>query len=130
MVKFLVEFFGAMSLFLAVAQLSSNRLNLSIKIYQLQSVFLSTSILFIYFLFKVVEKIKLDREVSMYLNITNSLLFFSILIIIFAFYISNKINITGEVIAKQIFPLSLGIIFIGIFMMFSRKKPYLRLLVF
>jgi len=76
MVKFLVEFFGAMSLFLAVAQLSSNRLNLSIKIYQLQSVFLSTSILFIYFLFKVVEKIKLDREVSMYLNITNSLLFF------------------------------------------------------
>jgi hydrogenase-4 component E len=78
MVKFLVEFFGAMSLFLAVAQLSSNRLNLSIKIYQLQSVFLSTSILFIYFLFKVVEKIKLDREVSMYLNITNSLLFFNL----------------------------------------------------
>jgi hydrogenase-4 component E len=47
MIKFLVEFFGAMSLFLAIAQLSSNRLNLSIKIYQLQSVFLSMSILFI-----------------------------------------------------------------------------------
>jgi len=54
-----------------------------------------------FFLFKVVEKIKLDREVSMYLNIANSLLF-SILIVIFAFCISNKINITGEVFAKII----------------------------
>jgi hydrogenase-4 component E len=154
MIKFLVEFFGAMSLFLAIAQLSSNRLNLSIKIYQLQSVFLSMSILFIgivssefelyissflnflikvilipFFLFKVVEKIKLDREVSMYLNITNSLLF-SILIVIFAFYISNKIDITGEVIAKQIFPLSLGIIFIGIFIMISRKKALSQIIGF
>lgn len=101
MVKFLVEFF-AMSLFLAVAQLSSNRLNLSIKIYQLQSAFLSMSVLFIgivssefelyissflnllikailipFFLFKAVEKIKLDREVSTYINIANSLLFFN-----------------------------------------------------
>jgi hydrogenase-4 component E len=61
----------------------------------------SKVILIPFFLFKVVEKIKLDREVSMYLNIANSLLF-SILIVIFAFYISNKINITGEVFAKII----------------------------
>jgi hydrogenase-4 component E len=58
-------------------------------------------ILIPFFLFKVVEKIKLDGEVSMYLNIANSLLF-SILIVIFAFCISNKINITGEVFAKII----------------------------
>jgi hydrogenase-4 component E len=37
----------------------------------------------------------------MYINIANSLLL-SILIVIFAFYISNKINITGEVFAKII----------------------------
>jgi hydrogenase-4 component E len=52
------------------------------------------------------------------------------LIIIFAFYISNKINITGEVIAKEIFPLSLGIIFIGIFMMLSSKKALSQIIGF
>ncbi len=154
MVKFLVEFFGALSLFIAIAQLSSNRLNLSIKVYQLQSLFLSISILFIgiafnefelylssflnfliktilipYFLFKVVEKTKLDREISMYINITDSLLV-SILIIILSFFISTKIYISGEVVAKQIFPLSLGIILIGLFIMIARKKALSQILGF
>lgn len=154
MIKFLVEFFGALSLFIAIAQLSSNRLYLSIKIYQLQSLFLSISILFIgiafnefelylsaflnfliktilipYLLFKVVEKTKLDREISVYISITNSLLI-SILIIILSFYLSIKIDISGEVVAKQIFPLSLGIILIGLFIMIVRKKALSQILGF
>ena len=154
MIRFFVEFFGAMSLFLAITQLSSNRLNLSVKIYQAQSLFLTLSIFSIgiaagefelflssflnflikvvlipYFLFKILEKVKIDREVSMYLNITNSLLL-SILIVIFSFYITNKIHISGEVIAHQIFPLSVGIILIGSFIMVVRKKAITQIIGF
>lgn len=154
MISWIIEFFGAMSLFIAISQLASNRLNLSIKIYQIQSLFLTLSILTIgiayssfdlyissifnflikvilipYFLFKIVEKIKIDREIHFYVGITNSLLI-SIPIVIFSFFITKKIHIPGDIISLNLLPMSIGILFIGVFIMVSRRKAISQIIGF
>lgn len=154
MLSWIIEFLGAMSLFVAISQLASNRLNLSIKIYQVQSIFLTLSIFTVgiafnsfelylsalfniiikvflipYFLFKIVEKIKIDREVHVYIGITNSLLI-SVPIVIFSFYITRKIHIPGDIVSLNLLPMSIGILFIGIFIMISRKKAISQIIGF
>jgi hydrogenase-4 component E len=72
---------------------------------------------------------KIQREIKTYINITNSLMIISA-IIIFTFLLTRYIHIGGSVIAKEIFPISLSIIFIGAFIMVSRQKPITQLLGF
>ncbi|MFK5881709.1 MAG: hypothetical protein QM482_05800 [Sulfurospirillum sp.] len=149
-----IELIGAFVLVLAILQITSDRLYFSIKIYAIQSFFVAVSILSIgiysssfdlyvssfltlviktfvipYALFKTIDEMKIKREIKAFVNITNSLLIISA-IIIFTFLLTRYINIGGSVIAKEIFPISLSIIFIGAFIMVSRQKPITQLIGF
>ncbi len=149
-----IELIGAFVLVLAILQITSDRLYFSIKVYAVQSFFVSISILSIgiysssfdlyvssfltlviktfiipYALFKTIDEMKIKREIKAFVNITNSLLVISA-IIIFTFLLTRYINIGGSVIAKEIFPISLSIIFIGAFIMVSRQKPITQLIGF
>ena len=149
-----IELIGAFVLVLAILQITSDRLYFSIKVYAIQSFFVSISILSIgiysssfdlyvssfltlviktfiipYALFKTIDEMKIKREIKAFVNITNSLLVISA-IMIFTFLLTRYINIGGSVIAKEIFPISLSIIFIGAFIMVSRQKPITQLIGF
>jgi hydrogenase-4 component E len=149
-----IELIGAFVLVLAILQITSDRLYFSIKIYAIQSFFVAVSILSIgiysssfdlyvssfltlviktfvipYALFKTIDEMKIKREIKAFVNITNSLLIISA-IIIFTFLLTRYINLGGSVIAKEIFPISLSIIFIGAFIMVSRQKPITQLIGF
>jgi len=141
-----IELLGSLVLFFAIFQVATDRLNLSVKIYRVQSFFLALSILSIgiysnymdlyitafltflikviaipYFLNKVMEKVKIERESKPFINITNSLII-TAFIVIFSFFITRKVQIVGEIIAKNIFDISIAIILVGAFIMITRKK--------
>ena len=141
-----IELVGAFVLVLAILQITSDRLYFSVRIYAFQSIFVALSILSIGIysgsldlyvssaltliiksfvipiaLFKTIEEMKIQREIKAYINITNSLIVISSLIII-SFIITRYIDLGGQIISKRIFPISLSIIFIGAFIMVSRKK--------
>ena len=149
-----IELVGAFVLVLAILQITSDRLYFSVRIYAFQSIFVALSILSIGIysssfdlyvssvltlviksfviplaLFKTIKEMKIQREIKAYINITNSLLIISALIII-SFIMTRYIDLGGEVISKQIFPISLSIMFIGAFIMVSRKKPITQLIGF
>jgi hydrogenase-4 component E len=149
-----IELIGAFVLVLAILQITSDRLYFSIKVYAIQSFFVAISILSIgiysssfdlyvssfltlviktfvipYALFKTIDEMKIKREIKAFVNITNSLMVISA-IIIFTFLLTRYINLGGSVIAKEIFPISLSIIFIGAFIMVSRQKPITQLIGF
>lgn len=149
-----IELVGAFVLVLAILQITSDRLYFSVRIYAFQSVFVALSILSIGIysssfdlyvssiltliiksfviplaLFKTIKEMKIQREIKAYVNITNSLIIISALIII-SFIMTRYIDLGGEVISKQIFPISLSIMFIGAFIMVSRKKPITQLIGF
>jgi len=149
-----IELIGALVLVLAILQITSDRLYFSIKVYGIQSFFVALSILSIGIysssidlyvsafltlviktfvipsvLFKTIDEMKIKREIKSYINITNSLIIISA-IIIFTFLLTRYINLGGSVIAKEIFPISLSVIFIGAFIMVSRQKPITQLLGF
>ena len=149
-----IELVGAFVLVLTILQVTSDRLYFSVRIYAIQSIFVALSILSIGIysgsadlyvssfltlviksfviplaLFKTIEEMQIQREIKAYINITNSLIIISALIII-SFIITRYIDLGGAVISKKIFPISLSIIFIGAFIMVSRKKPITQLLGF
>jgi len=149
-----IELIGALVLVLAILQITSDRLYFSIKVYGIQSFFVALSILSIGIysssidlyasafltlviktfvipsvLFKTIDEMKIKREIKSYINITNSLIIISA-IIIFTFLLTRYINLGDSVIAKEIFPISLSVIFIGAFIMVSRQKPITQLLGF
>jgi len=149
-----IELVGTFVLVLAILQITSDRLYFSVRIYAFQSVFVALSILSIGIystsfdlyvssiltlivksfviplaLFKTIQEMKIQREIKAYVNITNSLIIISALIII-SFIMTRYIDLGGEVISKQIFPISLSVMFIGAFIMVSRKKPITQLIGF
>jgi len=149
-----IELIGALVLVLAILQITSDRLYFSIKVYAIQSFFVAISILSIgiysssfdlyvsslltlviktfvipYALFKTIDEMRIKREIKAFINITNSLMVISA-IIIFTFLLTRYIDLGGSVIAKEIFPISLSIIFIGAFIMVSRQKPITQLIGF
>ncbi len=149
-----IELVGAFVLVLTILQVTSDRLYFSVRIYAIQSIFVALSILSIGIysgsadlyvssfltlviksfviplaLFKTIEEMQIQREIKAYINITNSLIIISALIII-SFIMTRYIDLGGAVISKKIFPISLSIIFIGAFIMVSRKKPITQLLGF
>ena len=149
-----IELVGTFVLVLAILQITSDRLYFSVRVYAIQSIFVSLSILSIGIysssfdlyvssfltliiksiviplaLFKTIDETRIKREIKAYVNITNSLIIISV-IIIFSFLLTKYIHIGGNIISKQIFPISLSIIFIGAFIMVSRKKPITQLIGF
>jgi len=149
-----IELIGAFVLVLAILQISSDRLFFSVKVYALQSFFVALSIFVIglysssndlyisalltllikviiipFALFKAIKEMKIKREIETYINITNSLMIISSIIII-SFILTRYIDLGGEIISKKIFPISLSIIFVGAFIMVTRKKPITQLIGF
>ncbi len=149
-----IELIGAFVLVLAILQISSDRLFFSVKVYALQSFFVALSIFVIglysssndlyisafltllikviiipFTLFEAIKEMKIKREIETYINITNSLMIISSIIII-SFILTRYIDLGGEIISKKIFPISLSIIFVGAFIMVSRKKPITQLIGF
>jgi len=149
-----IELVGALVLVLAILQITSDRLFFSVRVYALQSIFVALSILSIGIysasvdlyvssvltliiksfviplaLFKTIKEMQIQREIKAYVNITNSLIIISALIIV-SFIITRYINLGGEIISKKIFPISLSVMFIGAFIMVSRKKPITQLIGF
>ena len=149
-----IELIGALVLVLAILQITSDRLFFSIRVYAVQSLFVALSVFSIgvysssadlyvsgvltfiiktiiipYALFKTINEMKIKREIKSYINITNSLLIISA-IIIFTFVLTRYIHIGDGAIAKDIFPMSLGVIFIGAFIMVARHKPITQLIGF
>lgn len=149
-----IELLGSLVLMLSILQITSDRLYFSVRVYALQSIFVALSILGIaiysgsadlyvssfltltikafiipYALFKTIDEMNIKREIKAYVNITNSLIIIAA-IIIGIFMLTRYIHIGGTIISKEIFPISLSVIFIGAFIMISRKKPITQLVGF
>jgi len=149
-----IELVGAFVLVFAILQIASDRLFFSVKTYAFQSLFLSISIFSIaiysgfadlyitafltaaikvflipFLLIKLINKVGVKREIEPFININYSLLITGILVL-FAFFITQKVHISGEVVAKEIFPISIGVILIGAFIMISRKKAVTQIIGF
>ena len=149
-----IELLGSLVLMLSILQITSDRLYFSVRTYALQSIFVALSILSIaiysgssdlyvssfltlsikafiipYALFKTIDEMNIKREIKAYVNIINSLIIIAA-IIIGIFMLTRYIYIGGTIISKEIFPISLSVIFIGAFIMVSRKKPITQLVGF
>jgi hydrogenase-4 component E len=149
-----IELVGAFVLVFAILQIASDRLFFSVKTYAVQSLFLGISIssiavysgfadlyitafltiaikvfLIPYLLMKLIDKVGVKREIEPFININYSLLITGILVL-FAFFMTQKVHISGEVVAKEIFPISIGVILIGAFIMISRKKAVTQIIGF
>ncbi|WP_457641339.1 hydrogenase [Persephonella sp.] len=149
-----IELVGAFVLVFAILQIASDRLFFSVKAYAVQSFFVAVSIsaialytgffdLYItavltflikvliipLLLIKLIEKIKIRREIEPFININYSLLITGTLVI-FSFFVTQKVHISGEVVAKEIFPISIAVILIGAFIMISRKKAVTQIIGF
>ncbi len=149
-----IELVGAFVLVFAIMQIVSDRLFFSVKAYAVQSFFLAISITAIAFysgyidllvtavltflikvliipvlLLKLIEKIKISREIEPFININYSLLITGMLVL-FSFFLTRKVNIGGEVVTVEIFPISVAVILIGAFIMISRKKAITQIIGF
>ena len=149
-----IELLGSLVLMLSILQITSDRLYFSVRVYAIQSFFVAFAILGIaiysgsadlyvssfltlviksiiipYALLKTIDEMNIQREIKAYVNITNSLMIITA-IIISTFLLTRYIHIGGSIISKEIFPLSLSVIFIGGFIMVSRKKPITQLIGF
>ena len=69
----------------------------------------------------VVERIKIKRESEPYINLSLALAIAGGLIL-FAYFIVRPIQIPGELLAKHSLTASLGVVFMGFFIMVSRRK--------
>ncbi len=149
-----IELVSAFVLIFAIMQIFSDRLYFSVKTYAVQSFFLTLSIstiavysgfadlyitalltfiikvvLIPFLLFKLIDKIGIKREIEPFININYSLLITGVLVL-FSFFLTQKVHISGEVVAREVFPISIAIILIGIFIMISRKKAITQILGF
>jgi hydrogenase-4 component E len=149
-----IELVGAFVLVFAILQIASDRLFFSVKAYAVQSFFLaiSISVIALYtgffdlyitavltffikvvtiplLLMKLIDRIQINREIEPFININYSLLITGILVI-FSFFITQEVHISGEVVAREIFPVSIAVILIGAFIMISRKKAITQIIGF
>jgi len=147
-----IELVGALVMFFSIAQVASDRLYFSVKTFALQSLCLSLSIMSIaiysgygdlyisailtflikvviipIILIKLIDRARIKRDVEPFVNITFSLLITGG-IVLFSFFVTQKIHISGEIIARRIFPISLAVILIGGFIMVSRKKAITQII--
>lgn len=148
-----VELMGAVSLFFAILQTSSHRLDFAIKTYITQSSFLALTmflsafyyldyglilsavltllikaILIPYVLKKIVSNTE-DEQVKPFINFTYSILL-STFIVLFSFYITSGIFLNGAFLTQKLLPIGISIIFIGIFLMIARKKALIQIIGF
>jgi hydrogenase-4 component E len=149
-----IELMGAFVLFFAILQTASHRVDFSIKVYSIQSLFLSITIFVMgiysnnaelylssfltfaikviaipYFLNKVTKRISIREKIVPYINMTNSVLITGA-ITIFAFFITKGDFASREFIARRVFPTALAVILIGVFIMIARKKAIIQIIGF
>jgi hydrogenase-4 component E len=151
-----VEFMAALSLFFAILQTASHRLDFAIKTYTFQSLALSiTMFLSVFYYFdyelilsavltllikailipnvmkKITEKIVEDESVKPFINFTYSILI-CVFIVIFSFYaMSNTFySVSSSSMMQKILAIAVAIIFVGIFLMFARKKALIQVIGF
>ncbi|MGC8588594.1 MAG: hydrogenase [Hydrogenobaculum sp.] len=151
-----VEFMAALSLFFAILQTASHRLDFAIKTYTFQSLALSiTMFLSVFYYFdyeliisavltllikailipnvmkKITEKIVEDESVKPFINFTYSILI-CVFIVIFSFYtMSNTFySMSSSSMMQKILAMAVAIIFVGIFLMFARKKALIQVIGF
>ncbi len=149
-----IELMGAFVLFFSILQTASHRVDFSIKVYSIQSLFLSITIFVMgiysnnaelylssfltfaikviaipYFLNKVTKRISIREKIVPYINMTNSVLITGA-ITIFAFFITKGDFASREFIARRVFPTALAVILIGVFIMIARKKAIIQIIGF
>lgn len=148
-----VELMGALSLFFAILQTASHRLDFAIKTYRTQSAFLGITMFlsaFYYFAYDLILSAVLtllikamlipmvlnkivstaeDEQVKPFINFTYSILF-STLIVLFSFYSTSSISLNGEFLTQKLLPIGISIIFIGVFLMLARKKALIQIIGF
>lgn len=151
-----VEFMAALSLFFAILQTASHRLDFAIKTYTFQSLALSiTMFLSVFYYFdyeliisavltllikailipnvmkKITEKIVEDESVKPFINFTYSILI-CVFIVIFSFYAmsSTFYSVSSSSMMQKILAIAVAIIFVGIFLMFARKKALIQVIGF
>lgn len=148
----LAEFFIALSVFLSITIVASNRLFLGIKAYALQSLSIAVATVLIasiegvshlyisaflmlvikviiipYFLFYITNKLKIKRKVETNVNIFDSVIFCS-LIVIFSYFLVSKLKITSSLHGFNVVSLSISVIIIGLFIMVTRRKAITQVL--
>ncbi len=152
----LVEFMAAMSLFFAILQTASHRLDFAIKTYTFQSLALAiTMFLSVFYYFdyelilsaiftllikgvlipivmkKITDKIVEDEYVKPFINFTYSILI-CVFIVIFSFYAmgSSISSVSGSSVMQKVLSMAISIIFVGTFLMFARKKALIQIIGF
>jgi len=146
------EFFIALSVFFSITIVASNRLFLGIRSYAFQSMSIAIAtalialiegishlyisaflmlvikvIIIPYLLFYITRKLHIRRKVETNVNIFDSIIFCS-LVIIFSYFLVLKINIPLKQLGFNIIPLSISVVIIGLFIMITRRKAISQVL--
>lgn len=73
------------------------------------------------FMTYTIDRLKMRREIEPLIGIPASLIISAVLIIV-AYYITEPLMITGEAVTRNCLAIALAVVFIGMFMMISRRK--------
>lgn len=85
------------------------------------------SILIPYIIFRVVDKIRMEREMEPFLSIPTSFLIAGGIVIL-TYYVTQPIPPAGTFLTKHLLPVSISVTLIGLFLMISRKRALLQAL--
>ncbi len=85
------------------------------------------SIIIPFIIFRVVDRIKMEREIEPFLSIPSSLIIAGGIIIL-TYYVVQPIPSMGTILTKHILPVSIAATLIGLFLMISRKRALLQAL--
>lgn len=148
----LIHFFGMALLMSSFAMIASPQLLVCIRFYAIHSFLLAAITLLVayesrvehliipailtlvlktgvipQFFFWLIRRLHVHREIESYINIPSSV-FFSALLVFLSFYVTGELKALTTVFSREVIPIAIATIFLGMLMMTTRKKAVTQVL--
>ena len=125
-----VEAFRYQSLVLAALLAVVGYFGNAPELYIVAAIFFSLKVVFIpHYLERLAKRVGAEREAQPYVNITSSLVIAALLVLL-AYAVMRPLVLTSQLPTRGGLPLAVGLIFIGLFVVISRKKALTQIVGF
>jgi len=125
-----VEAFRWQSLVLAVLLVVVGYFGAASELYLVAAVFFALKVVFIpHYLERLAKRVGAPREIQPYVNVTTSLVVAAVLVLL-AYGIMRPVVQAGQLPTRGGLPLAAGLIFVGLFVIISRKKALTQIVGF
>jgi len=125
-----VEAFRYQSLVLAALLAVVGYFGNAPELYIVAAIFFALKVVFIpHYLERLAKQVGAEREAQPYVNITSSLVIAALLVLL-AYAVMRPLVLTSQLPTRGGLPLAVGLIFIGLFVVISRKKALTQIVGF